>query len=359
MEESQFAEWLALYFPGITLRVTETYNDEKRLPSYLFRRFLRKDFSVDGKWETLSINNSLVAADIIAMDSSIPLKKRPALGRATGDIPKMGLELAIREKQLTELNTLIALGRNTQAIAKLFADVPLVIGGQYERLEAMFLEGLSTGLVVVEDIETVGTGVRLDYGFLAANKFESTTVWTNPASTPITDMTPLLEKAELDGNVITTVLMDLTTFNNFSKTTEVKGIYAAAFGIFGATVPTPTLQQVNTAMTARYGFVIEIVNRSVRVQRNGINTAYKPWKAGSVVFLTTEDVGSYVYARLAEQDSPVAGVAYQTVEDFILVSKFRLNRPSLAEITNSQSRVVPVIDGVDSIYLLDSTQTNG
>ena len=61
--------------------------------------------------------------------------------------------------------------------------------------------------------------------------------------------------------------------------------------------------------------------------------------------------------RLAEQDSPVAGVAYQTVEDFILVSKFRLNRPSLAEITNSQSRVVPVIDGVEDIYLLDTTVT--
>lgn len=359
MEESQFAEWLALYFPGITLRVTETYNGENRVPSYLFRRFLRKDFSVDGKWETLSINNSLVAADVIAMDSSIPLKKRPSLGRASGDIPKMGLELAIREKQLTELNTLIALGRNTQAIAKLFADVPLVIGGQYERLEAMFLEGLSTGLVVVEDTETVGTGIRLNYGYLAENKFESTTVWSNPASTPISDIIPLLEKAELDGNVITTVMMDQTTFNNLAKTAEVKAIYAAAFGIFGATVPEPTLTQVNQAMTQRYGFTIEVVNRSVRVQRNGVNTAYKPWKAGSVVFLTTEDVGSYVYARLAEQDSPVAGVAYQTVEDFILVSKFRLNRPSLAEITNSQSRVVPVIDGVDSIYLLDSTQTNG
>lgn len=359
METSQFAEWLALYFPGITLRVVETYNGEKRLPSYLYRRFLRKDFSIDGNWESLTVNNSLVAADIIAMDSSIPLKKRPTLGRASGKIPKMGLELAIRETQLTEIQTLIAIGRNQEAIRRVFADVPLVIGGQYERLEAMFLEGLSSGIVEVEDTETVGTGVRLDYGYLAENKFDSDLPWSNPASTPITDMQPLFDKAQLDGNTITTVMMDRATFNNFIKTAEVKSIYAAAFGIFSATVPVPTLDQVNTAMGDRYGFRIEIVDRSVRLQRNGVNTAVKPWKVGSVVFLTSEQVGSYVYARLAEQDAPVTGVAYQNVDDFILVSKFRMNRPSLAEITNSQSRVVPVIDGVDAIYLLDSTITTG
>lgn len=359
MEQSQFAEWLELYFPGITLRVVETYNGENRVPSYLYRRFLRKDFSVDGNWESLTVNNSLVAADIIAMDSSIPLKKRPTLGRASGKIPKMGLELAINETQLTELQTLIAIGRNQEAIRRVFADVPLVIGGQYERLEAMFLEGLSSGVVEVDDTETVGTGVRLDYGYLAANKFESETAWSNPAATPITDIQAVLDKSDVDANVVTIVMMDLATFNNMVKTDEAKSIYAAAFGIFSATVPTPTLEQMNTALQGRFGFAIEIVNRSVRLQRNGVNTAVKPWKAGSVVFLTNENVGSYVYARLAEQDAPVAGVAYQNVDDFILVSKFRMNRPSLKEITNSQSRVVPVIDGVDSIYLLDTTVTQG
>lgn len=357
MEQSIFAEWLALYFPQITLRVVETYNDEKRIPSYLYRRFTRKQYSIDGKWQTLSVNNSLVAADIIALDSSIPLKKRPALGKATGDIPKMGMELAIREQQLTELDTLIALGRDSEAIARLFADVPLVIGGQYERLEAMFLEGLSSGLIEVTDTETVGTAVRLNLGFPAANQFESQTAWSNPASTPITDMTAVIEKATLDGNVLTRVMMDQTTFNNMIKTNEFKDVYAAAFGIFGANVPVPTPQQANQVMVDRYGFSIEVVNRSVRLQRNGVNTAVKPWKAGSVAFVTTDDLGSLVYATLAEENHPVAGVEYQKVDDFILVSKYRLNKPSLAEITNSQSRSFIVIDNVDSIYLLDSTVT--
>jgi hypothetical protein len=32
-----------------------------------------------------------------------------------------------------------------------------------------------------------------------------------------------------------------------------------------------------------------------------------------------------------------------------------MNTPSLAEFTSSQALVLPVIDGVDSIYLMDST----
>jgi len=360
MEQSIFAAWLAEYFPGLTLRIVESYNDEKKLPTYLFRTFLKKNFSVDGKWETLSVNNQLVAADLITMDSSIPLKTRPSLGKASGDIPKMGMELALREKELTDLNTLVALGRNTEALAKLFADTPMVIGGQYERLEAMFLEGLSSGIVEVTNTETVGTAVRVNYGFLDANKFESTISWDDTATaTPLTDMQQVFDKAELDGNTIVTIMMDRPTFNRVKASAEGKALYATTIGNFGTTLTVPTTVQFLSAFKDEFGADLVIIDRSVRLQRNGVNTNIKPWKAGSVAFVTTNDLGSYVYARLAEQDHPVAGVVYETVDDFMLVSKYRMNRPSLMEVTNSQSRVVPVIDNPDAIYLLDSTQDNG
>lgn len=360
MEESVFAAWINQYFPALTLRITERYNDEKALPTYMYRRFLRKEFSIDGKWSTLNVNNQLIAADVIAMDSSIPLKTRPSLGRASGDIPKMGLEMAIREKQLTDIHTLIALNRpESQIVAKIFADFPLVVGGQYERIEAMFLEGLSSGVTEIDDTETVGTGIRINYGYLPENMFESAVSWDDPTATPFTDIQQVLDKASLDGNAITKVMLDRATLNNITKTDEGKQIWAAAFGFYGTNIPVPTFDQMNAAVSSRFGFTFEIVERSVRLQRNGVNTTVRPWKSGSVIFLTTEQIGSLVYARLAEQDSPVAGVSYTTVDDFILVSKFRTNRPSLAEFTNSQSRVIPVIDNTDSIYLLDSTQDAG
>jgi len=50
---------------------------------------------------------------------------------------------------------------------------------------------------------------------------------------------------------------------------------------------------------------------------------------------------------------PVAGVSYQTADQYILVSKYRVNRPSLREYTTSQARVVPVIYNVERIYTQD------
>lgn len=360
METSIFQEWLDMYFPGITLRVVETFNGLDIAPNYLYRRFLTQRFSVDGKWNSLSVGNTLVAADVIALDSSIPLKKRPTLSTATGEIPKMGIELAIREQKLTELQTLVAVGQINEALSLFFSDTRLVIGGQYERIEAMFQEGLSTGVTLVEDTDTVGTGVRLDFGYLAENKFDSDTAWSNPAATPITDMTAVIEQASINNRTPNLVMMDRVTFNNMIKTQEVRNLYAASNGIYGgSTVPVPTPQQARDVFANVYGLNIEVIDRQVTTQKDGENTSYRPWKTGSVVFSNTEQLGSLVYARLAEELTPVAGVAYQKVDNFILVSKYRLNRPSLMEVTNSQSRVVPVIDNVQSIFLLDTTVTQG
>jgi hypothetical protein len=354
MEQSLFIQWVNKYFPGITVRVVETLNDTKNPLTYLHRRMLRKDFSVTGKWEALNSTFTMVAADVVAMDSSLPLKKRDAISKANGDIPKMGMELKLNERQLTDLDTLVATGASdSQILAKLFADTPKVIGGIWERNEAMFLEGLSTGVTLVTDDENVGTAVRLDFGYPTANKFGVTTVWSNTASKPLDDIKRVVDKAKLDGNNITRVMMDSTTFDYFAATTQVKERYAFTVGFVGSNIIVPDLQQVNRMLTSLHGFTIELVDRAVRTEKNGTQTAAKPWGVGMVVFLTSDNVGSLVWARLAEMNHPVPNVSYSTVDDFILVSKFRNNKPSLSEHTSSQARVVPVISNVDQIYQLD------
>lgn len=356
MEQSLFIQWVNKFFPGITLRVVETLNDTKNPLTYLHRRMLRKDFSVNGKWESVTTANTMVMADVVAMDSSLPLKKRDAISKANGDITKMGMELKLNEKQLTELDALVAQNAtDAQILAKLFADTPKVIGGVYERLEAMFLEGLSTGLTLVEDTENVGTGIRLDYGFLTANKFGVTTLWSNTAAKPFDDIELVLEKARVDGNVITRALIERVAFNNLAKTTQAKELFAFNSGFVGSNIPVPSLNQVNSFTSDRYGFVFEIVDRSVKYEKNGTQTAVKPFATGAVTFVCDDVIGSLTWARLAEMNHPVENVSYSTVDDYILVSKFRQNKPSLSEYTSSQARVVPVINNVDRIYLLDST----
>lgn len=357
MEESIFIDWITQYFPGLVLRKVESFNDEAVKPTYLFRQFLKKKFSIDGKWASLTINNQLIAVDVVSMDSSIPLKARPSLGKASGDIPKMGMEYQIREQELTELDTLVAVGQHTEAIAKFFQDTPLVIGGQYERLEAMFLELLSSGVCEYTDTETVGAGIKITAGFLTANQFDSDLPWSNSSATPITDLQQAFDKAQDDGRTITTIFMDKATFNKLKQSTEAKQLFATSIGNFGSTLVIPNRTQFLTVFSDEFNANIVIVDRSVRTQRDGANTTLRPWAAGQITLVTTNDLGSYVWAKLAEANRPVAGVAYETADDFILVSKFRMNRPSLMEVTNSQSRVVTVLDNVEAIYTLDSTVT--
>lgn len=357
MEKSHFIEWVNKYFPGLTIKVVEKLNDSNAPLPYWHRRMLRPEFSVTGKWESISAFFSLVAADVVAMDSSLPLKKRDAISKASGDIPKMGIELKLNENQLTELNLLVAQnGTQEQILAKLFADTPKVIGGIYERNEAMFLEGLSTGVALVEDSENTGTAVRIDYGYKTENKFGVAVLWaTSATAKPLDDIQKILDKASTDGNTITTLKMDRTAYNNMVKTTQVKESFAFYTGLNGGVLMIPSVAQLNNFLNDRYGFNIEIIDRSIRFEKNGVQTAVKPWQNGMVVALTNDQVGSLAWARLAEQDMPVAGVSYSTVDQFILVSKYRTNKPSLAEWTSAQARVVPVISNVDQIYTLDST----
>jgi hypothetical protein len=359
--ESLYVDYVNKYFKGVTIKTVETLNgkNKEEALTYMFKSMLRKEYAPSGKWDSLSLLNTRVSADYVAMDSSLPLKSRPSLRQASGDIVKSGMELWLNEKQLTDIDTMINQKiSNADIIAKLFQDVPKVITGIYELLEKTFLEGLSTGVAVIDDSENTGTGVRLDYKYPDENKFGVSTLWSNVNATPLTDIRAALQKAKTKGHTISFVYMDDVTFDNFAKTTQVKEYFAFSIGFVGNSglVPAPTLEKINAALKAdnRYKFQIVIVDRKVINEKNGSPDVVTPWKEGKVVLTATNEVGVLSWARLAEQNRPVSGISYQTVDDYILVSKFSENRPSFAEYTTSQARVVPVICNVEQIYQIDT-----
>ena len=358
MEPSLFIELVDRYFPGLVLSVTQSINDQNRPDPLYFPRFLDRRFSLSGKWDALSQINSRVMADVIAMDSSIPLKRREAISAAQGEIPKLGMEMALNETQLTELLTMQSANfPEEQIVDELFRDTVACIRGQYERLDYLFLKGLSAGVVEVDNTDNVGMGVRLDFQYPAANQFNSSLPWSNPLATPFTDLQPMLRKARKDGNPIRIIMVDVDTWADILNTDEAKSIYAVSLGVIdGSGVAIPE-DQFNVAVRQRYGFTFEVVDKSSRYQINGVNTDVEPWEAGQVIGLNNTRVGSLVWSFLAEAQRPVAGVTYQVADEFILARKYHTIKPSFAEFTSSQSRAVPVIAAVNQIYKLDSTQT--
>lgn len=354
MNPTLFVELVAKWFGAMAKRFVEKVNGDATAPKYLFKTMLRPELSPDLKWDSLSVNSSIVAADVVALDSELPLKKRDVIASASGTIPKIGMKMHKSEKLLTDIQILRARGASEAEIArKLFEDTPKVIGGIWERLEYMFLKALSTGTMLVPQEENVGTGVRVSFNYLNANKFGVSKSWDVDGAAPISDMSNVIEAAAGKGDIITSIMLDRATYNELRKSSEAKTLYAASIGYGGTPSIIPTPSAFDAIILDELKVKLIIVERTVRIEKNGVQTPVKPFAANTLVFLTSENVGTLTYGILAEEGSPVAGVTYQKVDSYILVSKYSKNDP-LAEFTSSQALVIPVLENVSSIYLMDT-----
>lgn len=359
MEKSLYFQYVQKYFPQLILAIVNKLNDSTRPLTYLYRNALRPRFSVDGRWATITGNYTRVAADVVAMDSPLPLIKRDSLEAASGFIPKMGLKLFLNEKQMSDIEAMLASGTPVdQVINVIFEDTPKVIEAIYERIEYMFLLGLSTGVALASGAEgNRAVGTRLNFGFKTENTFGVKALWSDAeACKPFDDIKRIMDKAEVDGNTVIRVYADDAWIDAACASQQVRNYFAFALNSTVANtaiIPILDREQLNTVLQRKYGITLVRVNRSVRTEKNGVQTTVKPWKQGSATFVCDEQVGDLVWTNLAEASHPVAGVTYQTADQFILVSKYRDNDP-LREYTSSQARVVPVIANVDRIYTLDT-----
>lgn len=339
----------------------ERLNEKRRtsLP-YLFKTLLRPVFSADGRWSSVLADYTRVAADVVAMDSELPLKSRDAISTATGDIPKLGMKLSLTEKQMKEVDAMIAqqmpLARIIDAI---FADTPRCIEGIWERIEDIFLSELSTGVGLSE--RNTGTGIRIDVGYYEENKFGVSTDWTGDAATPVDDIQAVFDKALGDQNTITDVYADDTALNRLYKSPQVRSQFAFNQGIAmtgTTTVPVLDFDKLAAVFRTKWDVNLHRVSRKVKTEINGVKQNHSPWKKGVLAFVCDDELGQLVWTPTAEATRPVNGVVYQTADEYILVKKFAQNEP-LTEFTASQAMVVPIINNVDRIYTLDSKEVTG
>lgn len=360
MEKSLYFEYTDKWFPGLVREIVEKMNEVRsgaNALTYLYRNHLTPTYSADGRWASVTAEYTRVAADVVSLDSELPLKSRDSITTATGAIPKLGLKLYLTEKQMKDLDAMIA--TNTppaQVIQNMFADVPRVIEAIYERIEDMFLSELSSGVGI--STRSGGTGVRIDVGFLEENKFKASVLWSDTEhSSPLDDIQQIFDKAMEDQNNITDVFADDAALNNLYKSKQVRGQYAFNQGISttsGSNVPVLDYEKVASVFQAKWGITLHRVARKIKTELNGKKQNHTPWQNGVMTFTCSEQLGDLVWTNCAEATRPVAGVVYETVDDFILASRYSQNDP-LREFTSSQAMVVPILSNVDQIYTIDST----
>lgn len=355
MEKSLFAKF-ALFFTAIIADIQERVNGSKMPQSYLHKEMLTPEMSTDLQWKSLSIDGSIVTADVVSMDSALPLKRRDSFGQASGEIPKLGMKISLNEKTMSEIDVLVARNVETKVLVeKIFSDASKCLLGIYEKYEFMFLQALSTGVCLVDDDTNVGTGIRVDFGYKAGNSFGVELPWSNTASKPLDDIARVVKLSKSKGDRLSIVMMDDATFQNLAATTQVKERYAFALGFVGTQIQIPNLEQVNQMFAKNYGLQIKIVDRTVVTERDGVRTTVSPWGENKVIFLQSMKVGKLVYGILAEDTRRNPAVMYEKADGYILMKKWHSPEP-FAEFTSSQALGLPVINNVDSIYVINAEE---
>lgn len=357
MGESLFQDWVSKYFPKLVLKITDEAINGEKAPRYYHQEMLSKKFSLDGSWKSVSEQYSNVAADIVAMDSRLDVKSRDALATAEGDITKIGMMLALTEKQLKTLDVLVASGADDKTIlTALFEDLAKCIRGVYERNELSFLTGLCTGATLTADERDASIGVRLNFNYHDSHKFGVKADWSNPATAlPLDDIDRVLEKSLEDGYTLSYMIMKPKKLNQLRKSKQFIEAYASHKDTT-ATASSPAISKKNAIefLLDEKGLKVEEMTRTIKVEKDGKRSVIDPWVEDTIVFLDSwADTGDLVYSKLAETTHRVDGVTYQESDDYILSSKYKEVNP-LKEFTSSQALVSPIITNIGGIYVMDA-----
>lgn len=358
MVQSQFVEYIRKIFPRLQ-NVVDTVNgkrngEQKR--TYLHKTMLRKVYSADQKWSNAAVNTTYVAADMVSMNSPLPIKNRDAIAHANGSLPKIGMKKIMFESDINAVNIMKAQGAEWTNIANKLTSDPIACSvGIDEQNEANFLTGLSNGIVAVEDENNTGTALRINFGYLPENCFG---VETQNELT-LDDIKRVLANADNNGDTIITIAIALSTYNKLRQTQGAKELVANYRGqTFDSStkLPVPTASLFDEAFADdNNGIRFLKIDRSIISEKNGKRKPYKPWNPNKLIFLTTEEVGALVWGTLAEKTNPVEGVVYSTVDEYKLISRYRTTEP-FTETTSGQALVLSVIENVDQIYSLDISE---
>ena len=356
MNSSLFLKYVLSFFPKLKTLIEKINGKRKNELTYLHKdtTILRRVYSTDNKWEADTVDTSYVAADYVAIDSPVPLKARDRISVANGKLPKMGMKKHLKESQIIALRMMEAQGGQTAEIRRKLAQDPVSCSvGIDERNEYSFLYGLSNGYVAVRDDDNPKELLRISYQYLEDNKLG---INSTKEGLTVDDLKNTIDRAASDGNTIIQFWIAKTAFDALKKTQGAKELVATYNGQSydsNTKLPTPTTSKFQEAFEDETGVTFRIINRTVRLEEDGVRRSVKPWNKNMVIGVCNTMIGALVYGQVAEATNRVNGVTYQQI-DYKLISQYSTTDP-LMETTAIQAYCLPVVEDVDTIYQIDLT----
>ncbi len=356
MNSSLFLKYVLSFFPILKTLIEKINGKRKNELTYLHKdtSILRRVYSTDNKWEADTVDTSYVAADYVAIDSPVPLKARDRIAVANGKLPKMGMKKHLKESEILALRMMEVQGGQTAEIRRKLAQDPVSCSvGIDERNEYALLYGLSNGYVAVRDDDNPKELLRISYQYLEDNKLG---INSTKEGLTVDDLKNAIDRAASDGNTIIQFWIAKTAFDALKKTQGAKELVATYNGQSydsNTKLPTPTTSKFQEAFEDETGVTFRIINRTVRLEEDGVRRSVKPWNKNMVIGVCNTMIGALVYGQVAEATNRVNGVTYQQI-DYKLISQYSTTDP-LMETTAIQAYCLPVVEDVDTIYQINLT----
>ncbi len=325
-------------------------------------------FSPTLTWKAIQADFGVpVAADVVAFNSSAIKKTRQIVSRLSGDIPKIEIS---REKEESDLNDYYQLlhyantTEGTKAILDwIYNDVEFCYTGVNARLEWLALQALSLGKIALSKTNNAGvvTETVVDFLVPTANKSGVAVTWTSGHSAtgvPITNIRAIVKAAKTAGHPVKYMLMDQDTFDVMCLQDSV--IKFAATWVLNATslAATPTLAQVNAALSASNLPTIIIMDSYVAIElETGVRSTVNPFTTGVVTFIPDLIVGNTYHAPLADE-LVAESTALKVKRGPVLIKKYSVEEPSIREVTKGLANAFPVWASAQQSYLMYALDTS-
>lgn len=314
-------------------------------------------------YETLiGSKGNRVAADVVSYNSSAPEKTRKVVSKLVGDIPPIRMKRVMKETDINTYNILKAQANPDQKaiLSLVFDDVDACVDGINGRLEWLTLQALSQGKITLTKSNNAGiiTENAINFQLPAANKevvADANHYWNVPATaTPIANIQTIVTEANSKGVKLQYILMDLTKWQQFRATTEVKD-FVAPYMVYGGVRAkrAPTLEVANSTLKGEGLPVIVIIDTYVDIETDvHVITATNPWTTKYVTFIPEMKIGDMFYGPIAEETNPPKQVV-QAKKGPILISKYSEVDP-VTEFTKGELNAFPSWPTIDRCWILNT-----
>lgn len=264
--------------------------------------------------------NLPVAAPVHAFDSETDIGSREGADYSMQDLALIKRKIKLGERELIALENPRNTAEERQMIDKIFNDVDNLRNGVLARIEAMRMEALSTGKIVLNEN---GVNTTIDYGTPNNNKVTKT--WSGDATTIVSDIFSMVNHiVDKTGFTPTRALTSTKVLNIMLQNEMIrKQIYGTNYNKM------LTLGELNQFMAAQSLPQIAVYDAKYRKQdKKGAYSAARYLDEKAFVMMPDGALGNTFYGLTAEELAlrTKGGVDISQIGN-ILIEQYATNDP--------------------------------